>query len=1051
MTVSLVGAVRHPKIYAYTFGEYESNEWVGKRKGSGIVKVGYTDRPVDQRIREQLNAVKMPVAVEPSWVLSESAITDDGVAFRDTDVHRALVQMGVQRRDGEWFECTREEVLAAIQAVRAGKAPQTLHPRQDFPLRPEQDRAVEQTAAYFTSREGSERTPHFLWNAKMRFGKTFTTYQLAKRMGWTRVLVLTYKPAVERSWRDDLNHVDFEGWRFKGKNDTPPDPDDATPLVWFASFQDVLGTDERGNPKYKNEYIHLIEWDVVVIDEYHFGAWRDAARSIYVGDREEGIEGDRSEKRALDMPDLEEGFTDDLEEFMPLAVQHYLYLSGTPFRALTEGEFLEDQVFNWTYSDEQRAKAEWSGSHESPYAELPQMHLLTYEMPEKLREVALNSNSEFSLTEFFLTERDGDGVPKLVYEQEVQKWLDLLRGQGITGLWASVSNLNRPPLPYEDINLLRALQHTAWYLPSVDACIAMRDLLVAPHNSFFRDYAVIVAAGSKAGMGEKALPPVEAEIGHIPQDTRSITLTCGKLMTGVTVPAWTGIFMLRELKSPESYFQAAFRVQSPWVSTFADLVEGGESRLIHKEHCYVLDFAPNRALRQIVDYATRLRADTASERDEERALEEFMEFLPVLSFDGYSMSQLRAADVIDYLTRGVSSSMLARRWNSPELLLFDMKSWERLLANPELLASLEQIEMFRNITNDLTAMISTNKELRQKRLSREKLTKEEKERKDDSDKKRQNLRQRLQRFVTRIPAFMYLTDDRERTIRDIIEQLEPELFQKVTGLTLNDFKQLVDTGVFNDTKMNDAVWKFREFEEPSLNYSARTERRTVGGWDRRRDERFASLVDGAILQPGDVLVSVDDPTVTALVTADYGISVGGIRYESPDEASAAVGAEGGGWDLWSIAVDGQSRTLGEVAGEADFPPRSFLPDFLREHWGAKSTEIASWSVPRLLESVSASLGPVLCAYIVGAPTTTALDEWHRDSSKIESATAGRLRAAALVAEGLAELETPRVIQAWLQGLNPELDDQSPLVLLREGDPDDLRAVITAAYRFATQG
>ena len=150
-------------------------------------------------------------------------------------------------------------------------------------------------------------------------------------------------------------------------------------------------------------------------------------------------------------------------------------------------------------------------------------------------------------------------------------------------------------------------------------------------------------------------------------------------------------------------------------------------------------------------------------------------------------------------------------------------------------------------------------------------------------------------------------------------------------------------------------------------------------------------------------------------------------------------------------MDGQSRTLGEVAGEADFPPRSFLPDFLREHWGAKSTEIASWSVPRLLESVSASLGPVLCAYIVGAPTTTALDEWHRDSSKIESATAGRLRAAALGAEGLAELETPRVIQAWLQGLNPELDDQSPLVLLRDGDLDDLRAVITAAYRFATQG
>lgn len=280
-------------------------------------------------------------------------------------------------------------------------------------------------------------------------------------------------------------------------------------------------------------------------------------------------------------------------------------------------------------------------------------------------------------------------------------------------------------------------------------------------------------------------------IGPVPQDSKSITLSCAKLMTGVTVPAWTGILMLRELKSPESYFQAAFRVQNPWVSTFVNTTVGGEDRIIHKQQCYVLDFAPNRALRQIVDYATRLRAAVASERNDEEAIEEFMEFLPVLSFDGYSMSQLKAADVIDYLTRGVSSSMLARRWNSPELLTFDLKSWQALLENPTLLASLEQIEMFRNITNDLTAMISTNKELRQKTLAKDKLTKEEIARKDAAAKQRDGLKKRLQRFITRIPAFMYLTDDREKTIKDIITQIEPELFEKVTGLTLADFKQLL--------------------------------------------------------------------------------------------------------------------------------------------------------------------------------------------------------------------------------------------------------------------
>ena len=575
-------------------------------------------------------------------------------------------------------------------------------------------------------------------------------------------------------------------------------------------------------------------------------------------------------------------------------------------------------MFNWTYSDEQRAKTTWAGPDENPYVALPKMHLMAYEMPEKLREVALNNMSEFSLTEFFRTEKSTDGPPTFIHEHEVQKWIDLLRGQDITGLWANVSNLNRPPLPYEDTNLLKALQHTVWYMPSVDGCLAMRDLLTAQHNTFYRDYQIIVAAGTKAGMGEKALPPVKAAIGPIPQDRKTITLSCGKLMTGVTVPAWTGILMLRELKSPESYFQAAFRVQSPWASKFVNTEVGGTDEIVHKEHCYVLDFSPNRALRQIVDYATRLRTEVASERNDEDAIDEFMEFLPVLSFDGYSMAQLHAADVIDFLTRGISSSMLARRWNSPELLTLDMKAMEALIANPELLASLEQIEMFRNITDDLTAMISTNKELRQKTLAKDKLTKEEKASKDDAAKTRENLKKRLQRFITRIPAFMYLTDDREKTIKDIITQIEPELFEKVTGLTLKDFGQLVNANVFNDSKMNDAVWKFRTFEEPSLHYGQdETAARTIGGWNVRRDERFARLIDSEILQPGDSLTTTADYAFqhSAVVTADYGVAVEGIRYESPDAAAEAAseGEVHDGWKYWVAESSYGTGSLAELA------------------------------------------------------------------------------------------------------------------------------------------
>ena len=918
MSVSLAGGVRHPKIYAYTIAQYSSSAWKGGREGSGLIKVGETQRDVSVRIREQLEAVKMPSSTPYELFLAESAITHDGRVFTDKEVHRALQRAGVANVEGEWFECTAEEVIAAIHSVRSGQDLPSLHARLDFPMRPEQHEAVEATCKYFRehSKKKAGKAPHFLWNAKMRFGKTFTSYQLAKELNWKRVLVLTYKPAVEKAWRLDLeSHVDFVGWRFKGKEDQVPNLDDKSPLVWFASFQDVLGHDEKGNPKVKNEGLYLVDWDAVIIDEYHFGAWRDAARALYLADAESGTEGDKSEEAVEATPDLEEGFVDGIEQSLSLSVDNFLYLSGTPFRALTEGEFLEDQVFNWTYSDEQRAKKEWAGASANPYLALPKMHLLAYEMPESLKEIALNNLSEFSLTEFFRVEK-GSKPPKFLHENEVQKWLDSLRGQDLTDLWSVVSTSSRPPLPFENVNLLTALQHTVWYLPSVDACIAMHDLIRKPHNKFFKDYDVVIAAGSKAGMGEKALGPVEKAIGNVPQDSKSITLSCGKLMTGVTVPAWAGIFMLRELKSPESYFQAAFRVQSPWAYKYVNTELGGIEEAVVKEHCYVLDFSPNRSLRLIVEYATKLRAAANADMDEEKALADFMEFLPVLAFTGSTMQHLQAGDVIDYLTKGISSTMLARRWNSPELITLDLKAMEAVLADEKLLESLERIEMFRSISDDLSAMISTNKELRPKKLAGEKLTKNEEVKKDEAAKKRQGIKDKLQRFLTRIPAFMYLTDDREKTIYDIITQVEPELFEQVTSLSLKDFERLVNAGVFNASKMNDAVWKFRTFEEPSLSYSsAKSSVTTVGGWNIRRDEKFSSLIEKGLLKVDETLYSIDiNWPSTCLVTGDYGLLVEGLRYESPDLAAqaASAGKLENGWHFWAIKENSKLISLQEL-------------------------------------------------------------------------------------------------------------------------------------------
>jgi hypothetical protein len=913
MTVSLSDGVKHPKIYAYTIDQYKDTPWQGKRDGAGLVKVGETQRSVQKRIREQLAAIKMPIETIPDILMVEPALTDDGRVFTDKEVHKALKKAGYHNIAGEWFECTKDEVIAAINAVRKGKDLPDTKPVADFPMRPEQKRAVEETASYFrTHKKGKakdDKAPDYLWNAKMRFGKTFTTYQLAREMGWTRILVLSYKPAVEASWREDLRHQDFKGWRFHGKADDAPDIDDVSPLVWFASFQDVLGKNDEGKTKEKNLDLFRVEWDAVVVDEYHFGAWRDAARSIYVGEEDtvtgEKTEGDKSEQDVI-TPDLEEGFVAGIETALgsTLKVGHYLYLSGTPFRALTEGEFLEDQVYNWTYSDEQRAKRTWTAP-KNPYASLPQMHLLAYEMPDKLREAALNNLSEFSLTEFFRTTKDS-GTPTFIHENEVQQWLDLLRGQDLSDLWAAVSNVNRPPMPFSDVNLLTALQHTVWYLPGIDACLAMRDLLMRPHNKFFRDYTIVVAAGKEAGMGQEALAPVEAAITKVPQEAKTITLSCGKLMTGVTVPAWAGIFMLRELKSPETYFQAAFRVQSPWAYKKVNSEAGGEDEIVVKEHCYVLDFSPNRALKLIVEYATQLRPTTAAETNEEAALEEFMEFLPVLAFDGSTMSKVSAGDVIDYLTKGISSSMLARRWNSTELVVLDLKAMEAILADEKLLESLEKIEMFRNISDDLTALISTNKELKPKKLANKKLTKEEKKQEDEAKKKRQGLKDKLRAFLTRIPAFMYLTDHREKAVVDIIRQQEPKLFEQITTLSLKDFERLVNAGVFNESKMNDAVWKFRQFEEPSLSYTRAVEPVTVGGWNVRRDERFAELIEKGVLLPGDILTTSDPVNpIIAAVSEDFGILIDGLRHESPDLAAIAAGAPDGvkGWEFWSLLRD----------------------------------------------------------------------------------------------------------------------------------------------------
>jgi hypothetical protein len=511
-------------------------------------------------------------------------------------------------------------------------------------------------------------------------------------------------------------------------------------------------------------------------------------------------------------------------EFLPITTKAYLYLSGTPFRALATGEFIEEQIFNWTYTDEQRAKEAFQAKYpaqRNPYGALPQLRLLTYQMPDELLAIAnAGEFDEFDLNAFF--EASGTGSQaQFKHKNDVQKWLDIIRGNYTAQSVEYLKTGTRPPFPYSDVRLLPYLQHSFWFLPNVAACQAMANLLGEKQNLFWHDYRVIVAAGAAAGIGLEALIPVRKEIGS-GFETKTITLSCGKLTTGVTVPQWSAILMLRNLKSPETYFQAAFRVQSPW-SVQNPNGDNPDEEEILKPVCFVFDFAPTRALRQLSEYGIGL---SPNEANPENAVRDLVSFLPVLAYDGANMTQIDAGGILDIAMAGTSATLLARKWESPLLVNVDNDTLRRILDNPEAMAAVERIEGWRSLGDNIIETIINKsekvKELKQKGKGSA-LTEKEKKTLTDEEKeyksKRKLVQEKLIKFATRIPAFMYLTDFRENTLQDVITKLEPELFLTVTGLTVKDFHLLVRLKVFNTEQMNQAVFAFRRYEDASLSYT----------------------------------------------------------------------------------------------------------------------------------------------------------------------------------------------------------------------------------------
>lgn len=838
-TISLAGPIQNPP-YIYVFWDPTTPR--------DTLKVGMTNN-LERRMKELSGGILHPAGTEElHYLFSQPAVREDGTTFTDHDVHRRLGERGIFRlrdKNGnltEFFRCSLEDVKSAYLDVVERKA---LMQTRDlsFRMRPEQEGAVDRTSRYFKKQDADApfAPSRFLWNCKMRFGKTFAAYKLAQALGYKRILVFTFKPAVESAWRDDLmRHRDFEGWQFlsrtsgKGAGEKIDvqfqKADKDRPIVIFGSFQDLLGADKSLNRfKREHQFLHEEKWDLVIFDEYHFGAWRDNVKDYFgKGVDEEAEIREEEEAEAAKRKGKEEERERLSEQDLHIKTQHYLYLSGTPFRMLNTGEFLEDQIYSWTYTDEQRAKANWNDEiGKNPYSSLPEMLLFAIKLPDELENAIGKSEFDsFSLDEFFKAEEGPDGKCRFVHEEDVSRFLTLLHTGSADNVKDSLTERREAPWPYSNgKNSPKAMNHSVWFLKNVAECHAMKELLESPeHRPFYRQFNIVDASGPKAGIGLAALPPVHQAMGQNPFETKTIVLTCGKLTTGVTVRPWTAILMLRDLSSPETYFQSAFRIQSPWEGKDED---GND--VIYKKQCYIFDFSPTRALREIAEYGSHQGEDAKMEgEDKEKEISELISYLPVLVYNGSVLTEVDAGEILDYLAKGMTGNMLSRKFQDAALVDVSDMILQRVMNNPDALAAIEKIEAFRSLGKPrdvIEAVIGRSKKIHEIK-ERETATPEEedeakkqlKEERKQYLKLRDQIRQKLLKFITRIPVFMYLTDIREKAVEEVIRGQDRDLFTKVTGLTLEDFDLLMSLKLFNRQKMNDAVLAFRSFESDSLAY-----------------------------------------------------------------------------------------------------------------------------------------------------------------------------------------------------------------------------------------
>ncbi len=659
-----------PQIYAYTTPEIHRHD--------GWTKIGYTEQNVEERVKQQTHTANVYYIIH--WH-GNATYEDTGETFRDTDFHGYLKKLDIANEpDTEWYHIAPDPAKTRFYEFRENHGILEAPGAIDYQLRGEQDAAVRQTVEYAHCHVQGE----FLWNAKPRFGKTLTSYDLCRRLGAKKVLIVTNRPAIANSWYDD--YVKFVGNAsglcfISSASALAGKPycisreqylenlrnGGSKGFIEFVSLQDLKGSIEFGGKYDKLRHVAELEWDVLIIDEAH-----------------EGVD---TFKTDVAFDHIKRKFT--------------LHLSGTPFKAIANEKFPSDAIFNWTYADEQQAKRDWSDPElPNPYADLPRLNMFTYQMSDIVAdEVQRGCDIDgetveyaFDLNEFFATNANG----YFIHNNDVDRFLDALTTQ--------------KKFPFSTSELRGELRHTFWMLNRVDSAKALAKKL--KKHPVFKEYEVVLAAGDGKLDDEdesvKAFDKVRDAIAH---HDRTITLSVGQLTTGVTVPEWTAVLMLSNMKSPSLYMQAAFRAQNPCLFN-----QGG--RFMRKENAYVFDFDPARTLTIFEEFANDLYTDTAAGGgtldDRKQRVRTLLNFFPVIGEDDNGeMVELDAEKVLS-IPRKIRSREVVRRGFMSDFLFQNISNIFR--APAEVIEVLQKLEPYKapsselGIRNDTADELSLNEE-----------------------------------------------------------------------------------------------------------------------------------------------------------------------------------------------------------------------------------------------------------------------------------------------------------------------------------------------------